>query len=442
MLEEARHFLMFRRRQLRETFEQCQDLAPPRRWSPLRKCRRASARPSAPTPGDRTQDALRTAERGKPLGALPRDKRFEPGTDESGLLLDPGQPAGAREELIINDQRGPHMHEYAWIQHTCQWLTTADGRLCRLSATTERQMRLPARRRPHRFSHMGLVGTLAAVGNSRSLRTSVHGKPHQRRRVAQAYLTGRGSRPSSHSQYSRHIASQPGFRRRQNEGPNGCINVARRNHLRSQWPSQGAFADVYGRRPIVCAGRDDPERQGVQGALLGRGESACVDISGQQHRSAFAKAMADSLGRLRMSPPETAEPVVALAKTGGRGNRTTTGPCRPDVGERQPGAVQRTAGVTSRTARGCSGIRHVHGEDGTCTAGVETRTLGEHHRSITGASLEHHGRITPEEPANAQQPFPPELLVVVSAWPTLPEEIRANIVALAESHRTKPPAPD
>ena len=74
---------------------------------------------------------LRTAQGGQSARHFAGDERFEPGTDQSGLLLDAGQALGFFHQLIVQVQCTPHMHQYArFVQQDQRMASVTPGWLC------------------------------------------------------------------------------------------------------------------------------------------------------------------------------------------------------------------------------------------------------------------------------------------------------------------------
>jgi len=67
-------------------------------------------RPAAP---NRTQLALGTAEGRQSARALARDERLETSVEKSRFLADPAQAGGLGQELLIQIECRPHLHQYA-----------------------------------------------------------------------------------------------------------------------------------------------------------------------------------------------------------------------------------------------------------------------------------------------------------------------------------------
>jgi hypothetical protein len=87
---------------------------PWRRWSTQTEVSTSTLSPGAswPPARDRPERLLCSAEGGEPPGALARNESFEPGVEDRGLLLQPAQPLCLPEKVLVEVQRGPHMHEY------------------------------------------------------------------------------------------------------------------------------------------------------------------------------------------------------------------------------------------------------------------------------------------------------------------------------------------
>src|ERR1700690_3338496 len=83
--------------------------------------RRGRRAPSGGTPPRNVRDfGLGPAKRGEPSGGLTRDERLQTGPHQRGLLLNAGDRSRALQKAIVDDQRRPHMHQYASLMHMRQ----------------------------------------------------------------------------------------------------------------------------------------------------------------------------------------------------------------------------------------------------------------------------------------------------------------------------------
>ena len=74
----------------------------------------------------------------------------------------------------------------------------------------------------------------------------------------------------------------------------------------------------------------------------------------------------------------------------------------------------------------------------TCTERTEPALPASnpgHSASITEASLEHQVSITPGKAEHTTSPLPPDAMLVLEAWPMIPDPVRAGILAMAQCYR-------
>jgi len=87
---------------------------------PRRKYQPESSRSSGSPSGNGAQPGLRAAKRGQTFRGLLGNQGLQAGANQSRLLLDARKLPGAFEQLLINNECRPHMHEYEWPMHIRQ----------------------------------------------------------------------------------------------------------------------------------------------------------------------------------------------------------------------------------------------------------------------------------------------------------------------------------
>jgi len=87
---------------------------------PRQKYPPESSRSSGSPSGNGAQPGLRGAKRRQTFRGLLGNQGLKAGADQSGLLLDARKLPGALEQLLINNECRPHMHEYEWPMHIRQ----------------------------------------------------------------------------------------------------------------------------------------------------------------------------------------------------------------------------------------------------------------------------------------------------------------------------------